>query len=298
MFSEWNTIVQEGEQRALGEIRSNYELVDAPLLQLPFHNTIHTREVRELADRLVQSILAGQQKLFSPKEVTLLKLSALFHDIVQEWEQEVSTMADTMQVVKRKRRRGYNEEQSALRLQNFLHEMNGWHNQEIFTEGDYALVQEAILATVPEYCEQLKTVIQPRFTNQSTLFACVLALADLGRPGSAPERFIDEGYRLFREDNLDMILIATKYNSISPDEKKTYRERMIMWGEFQVNFAQKREELLEDELHGLSVPVQKAIRSVLNRYADSISLAQAELERMRQGEFEETLGQFGYQVAS
>jgi len=119
---------------------------------------LYKKESRELADRLVQSILAAQQELFSPKEVTLLTLSALFHDIVQEWEQEVSTMADTMPVVKRKRRKGYNEEQSALRLQVFLHEMNGWHNQEIFTEEDYALVQEAILATVPEYCEQLKTV--------------------------------------------------------------------------------------------------------------------------------------------
>lgn len=293
MLSDWEAVLEIGKTEALSSIFSRYEQNDELYSYLPFHNRMHTEDVTGLVSKLVRSITCVVPGSISPKEEALIKFAALYHDLVQEWEVEKCQVGN-VEVVKRIRLRGSNEKKSALALQDLLTKLHNESGNKLFTKSDFDSVMESILITVPGFSVELNTVIQPNFTNNSSLPARLLGLADLGRPGSLPERFIDEGYRLFREDNLDMITIADWYKSIPSADREVYRERMITWGEFQVNFVAMRMRFLNDEIAGLPPLVQRAIREVLCRYEDALALAKGELGRAAKAGFEELLEQFGY----
>ena len=148
--------------------------------RLDFHNAQHTNDII----RRTKNILSALEKIGF----------ASWHDI------EIGTLARriprhnakmgrkyysgrTFVKIIRKRFTGENENTSAEEAVAFMEKSNQEVRQEIFSLKDINMAREAIIATIPGFNLELKTVVQPNLNGHSSFIARALALADLGAAG-------------------------------------------------------------------------------------------------------------------
>jgi hypothetical protein len=283
--------VQDGIQEAQSLIRSRFELAPPEKEDnLDFHNIQHTEDVIRRTENILRAIQRVTVHVVSEKDIALGRLAAAFHDVVQEWKEQ-EAQGKTL----RQRFIGKNEEASADEAIAFLdREASGQADQGL-SEEDFEIVAEAIRGTVPGFSMEKKTVIQPNITEQSSLVARALALADIGTAGmDGAENFLREGDALFREENLDIMRALRNQEELSNEVKEGYRNRMIAWSKFQPIFAKGRQELLDEELRGLPLGADVAIKKLFNTFDESISASARRGEERESMSFDELALDMGF----
>src|SRR3989344_3856085 len=281
-------IVKKYANKAIEYARDNIrkrfeEETDNPENNLEYHRRDHTDAVLRRVDAILNTLKA------SLKEMALGKVAGAFHDTVQNW---VETPDANTGVPKRKRFIGDNEKASAEEASAFMNETNK-DGIDVFSADDIKQVVEAIMVTVPGF--NGKTVIQPGLQKDSPLVVLTIALADLGAAGmDGAEQYLKEGDENFREENIDIARAIENGQSITSDQAETFKQRMIGWTKFQPIFATGRQEMLEQEIAGLTSEQQDAIRSLFNKFPESIKAATDRIAPRENMTFPELAKDMGY----
>lgn len=246
-------------ENALAIIENRYGHGAANENELAFHGTRHTRGVVTRAIALATAMGGSEE------DITLAGIAAAFHDTVQNWEQ---TTRPTDGAIMRKRFAGQNEKDSAQEAVTWMRQAG------TYSESAEALVTEAILATVPGWSPEQKTVIQPNLRSNSHLVVRAVALADLATGGMEGNVFVQEGDPLFREENLDIaraIGTATSQSDIPEETQQRFRTRMLGWTQSQATFVAGRKALLEAELGDMHDSAKDRVRALFTGFDDAIT---------------------------
>ncbi len=273
-----------GRQRAFDRIQIQFENNQDPLNNLTYHNSLHTETVIKNTELILRMIRSVNPELVSEKDITLGKLAAAFHDVVQEWE----SGTDTSGAIKRMRKNGDNEEKSADESIVFIDNTVNTLFGPIFSEKDKNVVKEAIIVTIPRFNEGC--VSQPNLTSKTSIVARAVALADLGTAGlESGERFFRDAVALFREDNINFL------NS-SNETKEQKKARMIEWLEFQQKFIEGRRTMLDQDLDGLDGNAINVVKGLFCHFDDSARMVRQNLIKAKETDttFEELSKIFGY----
>ncbi len=245
------------------------ERFEKPLFpgRLFYHNTSHTLGVRERA------LLIAHAMGLSEREMRLIEVAACFHDSVQVW---VPANKDDG-VIMRQRVVGQNEAASAHEACEAMSSLD-----VTFTPEEKGVVASAIIATIPGWSQEHKTVTQPFLTPCSRAVVRAVALADLGEAGMDPDSFVRTGPLVFAEDQLDLmqaLSAAQRTSDIPPRQQEWFRKRLIGWLNIQVGFAAGRKAMLDAELEGLSPEAKTHVKALFSRFDESIEAAGAALAR-------------------
>lgn len=271
-------------ENALAIIEMRYGHGAANENELAFHGTRHTRGVVNRALALAKAMGVSDQ------DVELAGIAAAFHDTVQNWE-EATRPSDGATI--RKRFAGQNEKDSAQEAVTWMRRAG------TYTESAEALVTEAILATVPGWNQEHKTVIQPNLRPDSHLVVRAVALADLGTGGMEGMSFVEEGDPLFREENLDIaraIRAATCRNDIPEKAQQGFLVRMLNWTRSQTTFASGRKALLEAELGDLDESAKGRVRALFSYFDEAIAASDALLAERQNLSFWDLAAAMGYAI--
>lgn len=258
--------------------------------QWPYHRPHHTRAVIERTSAILTTIRQADTAAVSERDVLLGQLAAAFHDTVQNFTL-LGTPDGRMMM---KRAVGDNENASAQEAETFMRSANVAADDKIFTEDDIRTVREAILGTVPGWSQELKTVVQPNVTSDSSTVARAVALADLGASGMDPATAVEEGDRVFMEENYDMLQALYGSEPISDEQKEFFRTRMVTWATQQIEFITGRKNLFESQIQGFSPAIQERLRSLFSGFNQSIALQRRTAESRTQMTFEQIAADMGY----
>ncbi len=231
--------------------------------ELAFHGIRHTRGVVNRAILLAKAMGASDQ------DVELAGIAAAFHDTVQRWEQ---ITRPTDGAIMRRRFAGQNEKDSAAEAVRWMEQAGTYDARAI------ALVTEAIMATVPGWNPEQKTVVQPNLRPDSDIVVRAVALADLGTGGMEGQSFVEEGDPLFREENLDIaraIQTATTQSDLTQEAQVRFRGRMLGWTQSQATFVIGRQALLEVELGNLDESAKGRVRELFSHFDEAIAASEA-----------------------
>lgn len=284
-------IVNQGVNEALEGIRQKYEVSENLRENLPYHNTEHTQGVINRVNTILKTIQENAPESVSDKDIELAVLAAAFHDTVQNWEEKVDGS-----IVKRQRFAGQNEDDSAGLAVGFMTEQNLKAGQDIFSPQDKEIVGEAIRATVPGWNPEAGTVIQPNLTAESSLVARAIALADVNTAGiEGPQALLYDTANLFREDNLDILDAIASGQSLSDEQKQSYRDRMMAWIRTQSGFIQGRKQLLDSELVGIPEEALEAVKALFNKFDETVERIKEVTNECEKMEFEELAFELGYE---
>lgn len=293
--------VTKGIELALVNIRRRFqdtgdpdlEAAKAPDANLEFHNEIHTQEVKERTRKILEAMGVSERR------VRLGELLAAYHDTIQGFQEKKRERDGAMM---RDRFISKNEEASAEELITYMKSY-----PKAFDDEEIGMVLSGIQHTVPDWDIPNKTVKQPNFldsikeargqqlnSNSPELVKRALALADLGTAGmDGPEKYIPEGNKIFREENLDFPRLLNDHT-----QRAFLTKRMLDWSQAQVDFAKGRQKLLDDELKGLEPQMTERVRGLFSQFDDSIKAAQVQLEERQEMEkmemFEQLAKSFGY----
>ncbi len=283
-----------GVDTALARIKEAYEKAADEKNCLPFHNQSHTNAVIRRAEFILRAMKDGGTPV-SMHDFDLLRLSAAFHDVIQNWQEERISEGDFTKI-RRKRFIGDNEKDSIKTAHEFMENANQENKSGVFSEQDKAVLQEAIEATVPGFNPKLG-VTQPNLKKESHPITRALALADLGTAGmNGPEKFLKEGDLLFKEENLDILEALKNPSALSDKQKGYFKKRILAWVKFQETFARGRKELLEKEVEGLPETAKEKIRQLFNKFDESIKAAEENSQKRQNMTFEELARDLGYKV--
>ena len=238
---------------------------------MPFHNQEHSKAVIDRVKQILEAIKRAEPESVSHHDVKLGQVIAAYHDIVQNWEPD--TKADGRIV--RKRAVGNNEEDSFAELKARMEEQNK-KSGVIFSDRDFEIAKEAMIATVPGWDVSASTVVQPHLLEQPSMVALAIALADIGSAGWDSDAYLKDGDAIFCEENLDILDDIENQEQVSDEKKQNYVGRMLNWAKLQVAFAQGRKSLLEKELKSLlSDEAKEKVRALFSHFDESIEKAQA-----------------------
>ena len=292
---KFSLYIEEGKKEALEEIKEKFENPTEEKENLDFHNTRHTKDVIRRTKEILTKMREAEPPFISEEDIQLGKLAAAFHDTVQNW-QENPVKEGRFSKTMRKRDTGENEKASAEMAKDFMEETNEKEKEEIFTDTDKEQLEQAIMATAPGWDPENKTVIQPNLKKESSYVSRALALADIGAAGmEGPEKFLEEGDALFREENIDLKDIAKNPAGLSADEKKYHQKRMVSWSYQQILFAQGRKALFRQETRDLPENMQKKLTSeIFTKFDKTIKGVVEKLRERKELSLEELLENFGY----
>lgn len=286
---------EQGIEQAIVLLRQRFENPSDPKNQLEFHNTEHTENVIQNTEFILEEIKKVAPELVTDRDIARAKLYAAFHDAVQEWEENHTEDGADVKVT-RKRFIEENETASFKELSEYMKAVNMEEKEQVFTEEDFTLGQQAIMGTVPGFDVENKTVYQPNVSKKTPLIARAIALADLGTAGiSGGDNSSTEGDRLFREENLDVKEALSDFANMTEVQKEHYKNRMLNWTRFQVSFIEGRKNRLEQEINGLPEVAQSALKNnVFTKFDESISTAEKIIERREGMTFNELAHDMGY----
>ncbi|MEI9966559.1 MAG: HD domain-containing protein [Candidatus Moraniibacteriota bacterium] len=184
-----------------------------------YHNPEHSEGVAEWALRFLE-----KSQIATDEDRLLAETAGLGHDAFQDfkWKPNIRGIG-----WKRIRETVVIEEKSAVHGLDLLEE----EGANLESNGRKKF-QDAVLATIPEWDLNLKTIIQPRLGRYSPDIAWAVAAADIGSAGYDTEKFLRDGDQVFCEDNM---LPALKTLSDAQAEK-LYAE-VLGWSAMQVDFA-------------------------------------------------------------
>jgi hypothetical protein len=266
-----NSIVEAGIASALNLIRSRYEGNSDPDNDMAFHNVEHTAGVVRRTEALLRAMGASE------RDCQLGRLAAGFHDTVQRWEPNAAPDGRVL----RKRFTRQNEIDSAAEAVDLMRRTGSGQ----FSEQDCDLVTQAILATIPGWDVDNKTVSQPNLTPDSPPIVRAVALADLGIPGMEGIVYIETGDNLFREENLDVaraLRSCKTRGELSSEVLEGYKTRILNWCRAQAIYARGRRTRLPIEVGNLSGAARSAVEALFNRFDEAIAAAD-EVVRVREG---------------
>lgn len=236
--------------------------------RLPYHSAKHTLAVIRRTRSILTAIRQKEPTLVSSRDAELASFAAAFHDVAQPWYLETSiVLGQTM--IARKKIPGLPEKNSIDLAFDFMQMIND-RNGYIFAPGDFAVVQEAIEATIPSFDRETKTVVQPRIGGSSSLIAQAVALADLGACGmDGGLSLVNDTNTLFVEDNLDF---AEKLHlrNFKEASQPVFRQRYLEWFEKQLNFARGRKANFIREISFLPHSTHIGVRELFTKFDESI----------------------------
>jgi hypothetical protein len=144
-----------------------------------------------------------------------------------------------------------------------------------------AKVNEAIIGTAPGFDVQLRTVIQPNATEESSLITKALALADLGGPGmDGPETYLWEGNSLFQEMNLDLRYAKDRGVPIAKIYEDSVKKGALEWTASQAEFVYGRAvRFHQTEVLWLPEEARNAVSTIFGSYNEAVLAAQDVFDR-------------------
>lgn len=265
-----HVLAGKAHQAALALISERFEGQEVEN-RLAFHNRAHTIGVYRRALRIASAITV------TPRDRLLIGIAASFHDVVQEWE----PLEKEGGTVVRKRHAVSNEEQSAEEAIAWMRE-SGFP----FTDEDYQKVRTAIMATVPSWDADLKTVAQKDLTAGADVVTRAVTLADLGAAGMEPDVSTLEGVSIFAEEQLDIAdAIRGGIHRIPAQIQAAYKERFVTYLASQVEFIKGRKARLSAELSGLPPDKQERVQSLFEHFDESIRIAENNVTKAKAMDF-------------
>jgi hypothetical protein len=294
--------------------------------KLTYHSLFHTEDVM----RRSHAVLDACKEIGVPvtdREEDLLKLASAFHDVVQDFTQEKIIEPDQIMGANRvpvanpyagltrtfrQRFKGANEENSAKALERFFTE----ESPGVLTDEDIAMTSSMIGVTFTYFDADLGTEVSRHLHSKkssSPLLDHIISFADLGAAGmDGPEQYLDEGNKLFREEQLDIqdALHDWQASKEIPDIQKEYfKNRMLKWTVGQATFARGRKDVVEDEISHL-IELSPNVKTDTEKQAAfdklwlilgagfdaSISAAEKKLEERKSMTFEQLVADFGYEI--
>ncbi len=280
----FNYYIELGKEKALQEIRQNFENSPDKRKNLPYHNTAHTQQVITDIETILGAIQKVDPKLITERKIKLGGLIAAGHDRIQDFKTVETTDGDF--TIKKREKAAKNEENSAVKTVEFMREANKKAKKKIFSKQDMRLAEEATLVTVTDLDPEL-VIVQPNLSRTSSLVAKALALADLSNVGMHdPEEFMKTTFALFREENLDFL------------DSQHLKTRMIDWLKLQAKFAEGRQEDFKKQILWFPKKTQSAIRELFNRFGEAQYAIDKLSEDAKGMSLEELIGLFGYRAAS
>ena len=265
---------------------------------LDFHNSEHTKDIIRRTKTILETIQGVCPELVDTTAIEDGQLAAAFHDMVQEWREEIVTEElGGLPIFKiiRKKESEKNELKSAIIALSFLDRIEEETGTDLFSPTSMGQVQEAIMTTVPSF--KYGTVIQKNLTERSSPVARALALADIGAAGiDGPEIFISTGDALFREDNLDISRAIVGKEPLSEKQRRYFSNRMKNWSIDQIAFAEGRKKLFESEVAPLPEKARVAVRAVFSKFDETILSVKTCAEKRKTMSFEELTVDMGYKI--
>lgn len=277
-------------EKALAHIERQFDQAERPEDLLPYHGHWHTSSVIRRADRIAGAVKRACPSLLSDWHWELSGIAAAFHDIVQNWE----TSPGQDDRVIRRRLTGRNEAASAEEAIRAMREFVG------YSADDELLVEEAIHATVPGWDPRNNTVLQPNLFPDSPSVVRIVALADLAGAGmDGPECFLEEGARLFREDQIAMgtVIRSLSARSDISSKQEDYKERLLAWLRTQAGFVCGRQARLEEELGNWPEPAKQAVRELFCHFPASIAAAETVVQTYEQMDWWSIAQEIGYDIS-
>lgn len=242
---------------------------------LDFHNAEHTNTVIDRTAKILTAMKNGGEDV-TDEDIAIGKIVAAAHDLIQR--SNVSEAMDKGAPLPEKRKRFIraNERASIDEGKKMLRTIEAF---KILTPEKQEKVNkalEAIMVTVPDGWDG-KTVVQNGLTKNSPPIERALALADLGDAGMDTDSYTEAGKRLFREENIDMLDVVNRFKkgeTISEEDQKKYKDRMVEWSKAQVGFAKGRSGKFSQEIEGLSDDAKKNVTALFEKFRTSIEEAE------------------------
>ncbi|MBI4993362.1 hypothetical protein HZC33_00155 [Candidatus Wolfebacteria bacterium] len=215
----------------LSEVAKKFDGEFESSKKLEYHNSEHSRDVVERMEKILTVL--EKTGYITKKDKMLGIICAAGHDLVQGIGSEI------------------NEEKSVEEVFGFMDKSG------IFDDEDKEKVKEAILATVAkmETNENGPIISQINLTEESSLLARALALADIGTAGVNTEKFLEEGDKLRKEFNIPLA------------KKKD-------WDKSQAGIAINIAKEFENKLNGFPEDARGEIKKQYQFFDDSIKAAQ------------------------
>lgn len=306
-------VIRDEVENALHEVTDRFSRKD----RLDFHNIEHTSGAIERSMGILDALKSAGMEI-SEKQLEKSKITAAYHDTVQEYDRnEKKNEKGEIVEVMRKRHVGKNEEASAKEAEAAMREANEKMGTDYFTEDDIKEVKEGIMATVPGFNPEMKTVVQPNLRTESPLTARVMALADIGTAGMGRvvedreqvltegnkfafvERVLDTEYRkegdaLFREENIDIMEALESKQPITEGLKENFKKRMLGWTAFQKDFALGRKKAFERETEVFTEGEREALKKVFCNFDKNAEFAGVTFEKRSTMAFEDLAKDMGY----
>lgn len=290
--------------RTLATIEQKYE-------RNPYHNTRHAKAVIERSVQILQAIKAIDPTLVSEYDIEDARVNGAKHDEIYETHSEKKREADGVSLMRK--RNDDVEKRSADKLAEDKTRLNQELGQPVFSAVGIQTGKQAIMATVPDWSEELGTIIQPNLgTAEAPLIPLVIALAaaDLaagGMKGLAGETAAQEGKRVgsevFREENFDIAKAFKRGKPLTQEKGDFFKRRMITWSERQVRFYQGQKTRLPDLYSKIEDPhlrqvMQEVITELFSEFDSTIAAAQQTLEARQKMSLNQLFEDFGYQKES
>ncbi len=285
-----NNVFDKIRQEVLVVLEDKYQRWDKEnkYNYLPFHNKLHTVRVERRAVQIAKCI--------GYEDIELVRLCALFHDIVQDYEIKECGM-----FLKRSRKTGYNEEESFNVFIEYIKQYYSEYSDKIDK------IKSAFLATIPSF--EQGHVLQKNLTPESPLLARILAMADLGSAGmESAEVFFSEGCALFREEYLD--LYGADIDGFDDEFIRAMIGSMHNWLKGQISFINSRKEIFKEDIKVFGDVIKGELTKLFSNFdanLEYISGKKKEFEslignyqnqtrRDLKNTFEQALKFFGYRV--
>lgn len=282
---EFIVAVTEGMWFALGEI----DIKQPAGYKLDFHSSPHTYEVASRTMSILMLMIRIDPDSVSYRDVLLGGFAAAFHDIEQETYIEE---ADDGSLVRRSITPD-NEAASAHRAIEWMNTYNQKSNKIIFTKKDMDQVEDAIIRTAPIWVPEVGAVHQD--THGADSVALALCLADITSCGMDVEGFIEDGNRLFREQNPGLIKRARGIGAFSVARAA---EKAVVWTSGQKQFVQGRMHLARQEIasSGVPQPIKMRLYGAINKFDDTLKAVDSLLQIRKEMSFSDLIRSLGYET--
>ncbi len=250
-------------------MNNSFEKNPDPLQNNEFH--LWDPHIDIVIERMVSDLELNERVdpgSISPRDVILAPLVGGSHDLVNNRTTKmVSEGEHTKKVVVRDL--GNNEIKSSERAIAIMLGINAQLGEEIFIPYDMQIMAEAHLATIPPWNDELGTVVQPYLTIYSRPLVRVMAIGDIGSSGRNTAQFLEDGDRLFREEQIDILEALMSPEPMSISYKRYCKDRIVAWSYGQPNWAIGRQRRQDLEFAGFTKPVQIAMKRRYNQFVQS-----------------------------
>lgn len=291
----------ELEEETSGLIVERYERNPDPLYIYQYHDRGYSRSVVSEMRKILRLIMNYRPNLVTKRDIIFAGPVAGHHDVWIDFELERTVEGDFEKVMM-KRCIGPNEDRSIKELCNSMSRKNAEQGIEVFLPEDFAKAG-TIQVTVPQFVEAdaygYPTVIQPYLSRehlpvQLRAFAFALGGADLSKAALDPEGYIEDGNKLFREENIDIFWALTNKEPLSDAQKAYFKQRILTATNFSIGFPLGRRARFEEDLEVLPDSLRGPMKGYFRHFEDSSQLAEQVYGRRKEMVFLELLENLGY----